>query len=355
VKARTIHEGKPGVGAPLTKTFHQHLDTLRRSDAKNPEVQNRYDEALARDKARTGPDISFSGNEANPFFFNTGTGFREIGTTLGLSRIEDARGMVLLDVDGDGAQDVVMHNYFRNPLVALLNRSESKGAWVRVRLQGKQSNRFGIGARVTVNGRIQELHCGTGYLSGNAPELHFGLGTAPTADVTVRWPSGSVDELKGLPANRIHTLVEGEPKGLRSEEPAKATIAVPAPLATPAEPDVRALAKSLLTLEGQPAPLEGPGVLVLFSVSCHACLDDLKRMGELEQVAKERGVKLTWVTIDRNWAVVGDEFRLNGAPVMPLRPSAPVSGIATPTVYRLSDDGVEKFTGRFAVRAALEK
>jgi hypothetical protein len=353
VKARTIHEGQPGVGPPLTNTFHRHLDLLRRSDAQNPEVQNRYDEALKRDRARTGPDISFSGNEANPLFYNTGKGFSEIGTTLGLSRIEDGRGMALLDVDGDGAQDVIIHNYFRNPLVALLNRAESKGHWVRLRLQGKKSNRFGIGARVTVNGRIQELACGSGYLSGNAPELHFGLGAATTADVRVRWPSGQVDELKGLPVDRIHVLAEGESQPLRSESPKKTPIAAALPEAPPAEPDPRALAASLQTLDGKPAPLQGSGILVLFRVSCHACVDDLRRMRDLERQAQDAGIPLLWATVDPDPSAVAEEFRLNGAPTLPLKVSSPVAGIATPTVYRFSAEGVEKFTGRFAITAAL--
>ncbi len=343
------------MGAPLTKTFHRHLDAIRRSDAKNPEVQNRYDDALARDRSRTGPDISFSGNETNPLFYNTGKGFAEIGTTLGLGRVEDARGMVLLDLDGDGAQDVILHNYFRNPIVALLNRAESKGGWIRLRLRGKAPNRFGIGARVTVNGKVQDLTCGTGYLSGNAPELHVGLGAAPRADVTVRWPSGLVEEIKGLAPNRIHTLVEGEPSSARSEESARHPIAAPVPAATPAEPDARALAKGLLTLEGRPAPIDGPAILVLFSISCHACVEDLKRMGELERQARDAGVTLTWVTVDKDPAAVGAEFRLNGAPSLPLRPSSPVRIDATPTAYRLYQDRVEKFTGRFAVTAALGK
>jgi hypothetical protein len=355
VKARTIHEGKPGVGAPLTKTFHRHLDAIRKSDAKNPEVQNRYDEALARDRARTGPDISFSGNESNPFFYNTGQGFAEIGTTLGLGRIEDGRGMVLVDLDGDGALDVVVHNYFRNPIVALLNRAETKGGWVRLRLQGTKSNRFGIGARVTVNGRVQELTCGSGYLSGNAPELHFGLGAATEANVTVRWPSGRVDEIKGLARNRIHTLVEGNAQPLQSEEPARQSIAAAVPEASSAEPDVRALARGLLTLDGKPAPLEGTGILILFRITCHACVDELKRMAEVERQAQAQGLKVTWVTVDRDPAMVAEEFRLNGAAVLPLRLSSPLGPLATPTVYRIFEDRVEKYTGRFAVTAALAK
>jgi hypothetical protein len=353
VKARTIHEGRAGVGAPLTNTFYKHLDALRKSDAKNPEVQNRYEQAAKRDRARTGPDISFSGNEADPMFYNTGSGFVEIGTTLGLGRVEDGRGMVLLDVDGDGAQDVVVHNYFRNPIVALLNRAAGEGRWVRLRLRGRASNRFGVGAKVTVNGRIQELACGIGYLSGNAPELHFGLGTAAQADVAVRWPSGRQDEYKALPVHRIHTLVEGEPAALRSEELVRKSIEAVVPEPAPPEPDVRALAKGFRTLEVEPAAVDGTAVVVFFSVSCHACIQDLKEMGEHEQRARERGIRLVWVTIDRDLHAVGEEFRVNKAPSMPLRPSTPVAGLATPTVYRISPDRVEKFTGRFAVKAAL--
>ena len=228
MKARTIHGDKPQVGAPLTKSFHEHLVTILKSDARNPEVQNRYDQALARDPRRPGPDMSFSGNEANPLFHNFGGGFAEIGTTTGISRTEDSRGFVLVDLDGDGALDVVMHNYFRNPIVALLNRAAGDGKWLRIRLRGTRSNRFGIGARVTVNGRVQELACGSGYLSGNAPELHFGLGKAEKADVTVRWPSGRVETYKRIDANRIHAFVEGDASMHRVEELKRETIEPPA-------------------------------------------------------------------------------------------------------------------------------
>ncbi|HZN02894.1 MAG TPA: ASPIC/UnbV domain-containing protein, partial [Candidatus Polarisedimenticolia bacterium] len=347
MKARTIHEGKAGLGAPLTNTFHKHLDALRKSDSKNPEVQNRYDQAVKRDRARTGPDISFSGNEADPLFYNTGSGFVEIGTTLGLGRVEDGRGMVLVDVDGDGAQDVVVHNYFRNPIVALHNRAAGEGRWVRLRLRGRTSNRFGIGAKVTVNGRLQELACGAGYLSGNAPELHFGLGPAAHADVAVRWPSGKQDEYKALPVNRIHTMVEGEAAALRSEELVRHPIAPAVPDPAPPELDVRALMKGLRTLEGEPAAVDGTAVVVFFSVSCHACIQDLQQMVEHEQRARERGLRLVWVTIDRDLHAVGEEFRVNKAPSLPLRPTGSVAGLATPTVYRITPDRVEKFTGRF--------
>ena len=353
MKARTIHGDQPQAGVPLTKAFHDHLLTVMKTDAKNPEVQNRYDQALARGRSRLGPDISFSGNEANPLFHNTGSGFTEIGTTTGISRTEDSRGFVLVDLDGDGALDVVMHNYFRNPLVALLNRTGGEGRWIRVRLRGTKSNSFGIGARVTVNGRVQELACGSGYLSGNAPELHFGLGGAEKADVMLRWPSGRVEEFKQLDANRIHSFVEGDPKAHRAEELRRE--AVETPPAGPAIPevDVRSLMKGLQTLNGEPAGVEGPAILVLFSIGCHACREDLTRMSELTQQAKALGVRLLWVTIDRDVIKVEQDFRRNGVSELPLQPGRPLSGIATPTVYWITADRIEKFTGRFGVSAAL--
>jgi len=65
------------------------------------------------------------------------------------------------------------------------------------------------------------------------------------------------------------------------------------------------------------------------------------------------GVRLAWVTIDPDVKKVESEFRLNGAPSMPLQPGRPVSGIATPTVYFVSRNRLEKYTGRFGVTAAL--
>jgi len=49
----------------------------------------------------------------------------------------------------------------------------------------------------------------TSYCSSNDPRLHFGLGSAATADVEVHWPSGLVETLKSVPSNQLLTLREG--------------------------------------------------------------------------------------------------------------------------------------------------
>ena len=60
---------------------------------------------------------------------------------------------------------------------------------------------------------MDEVRSGGSYISQSDLRVHFGLGEAKTADLEVTWPSGIVDVLKGVAANRIVTIVEG--KGLR--------------------------------------------------------------------------------------------------------------------------------------------
>jgi hypothetical protein len=337
---------------PLTKAFHEHLETIMQCDARNKEVQNRFDLALRA--GRPGPMVSFSGNEAKPLFKNTGKGFVEIGTTLGAARTEDGRGFVLVDLDGDGALDMVMHNFYRNPLVALLNRAAGDNRWLRVRLRGTKSNRFGIGARVTVNGKIQELACGSGYQSGNAPELHFGLGRAEKADVAVRWPWGKVEEYKGLEANRVYTLTEGDRTALKSETLTPVAIEPDPPEPPAPEPNVKGILAGLRTLGGEPSPVEGPALVILASVGCHVCIEEFKRQPEIERAAFESGLRLVWVATDPDPKAVEEAFVLNKAEFRPHFPAAPIRGVVTPTVYLAGPDRLEKFTGRFAVTAALE-
>jgi hypothetical protein len=62
------------------------------------------------------------------------------------------------------------------------------------------------------------------YYSHDDLRLHFGLGDARAAElVEVRWPSGAVDLLRGVPRGRVLTVTEGEAPAV----PATAGSAVP--------------------------------------------------------------------------------------------------------------------------------
>ena len=58
---------------------------------------------------------------------------------------------------------------------------------------------------------MDEVRSGGSYISQSDLRVHFGLGTATSAEIAVEWPSGIVDRLR-VPANRVVTVVEGKLK-----------------------------------------------------------------------------------------------------------------------------------------------
>ncbi len=53
---------------------------------------------------------------------------------------------------------------------------------------------------------------GGSYQSASDPRIHFGLEVDRIEEVEVRWPSGQVDRLRNIPADRGYRLREGEAK-----------------------------------------------------------------------------------------------------------------------------------------------
>ncbi|HZT40477.1 MAG TPA: ASPIC/UnbV domain-containing protein, partial [Bryobacteraceae bacterium] len=96
----------------------------------------------------------------------------------------------------------------------LRNDGGNSNHWLEVRLVGVRSNRDGIGARVklTAGGftQVDELVGGASYQASHDPRLHFGLGAAAKVDtLEVRWPSGRIDRLSNVSADRVLVLKEG--------------------------------------------------------------------------------------------------------------------------------------------------
>jgi enediyne biosynthesis protein E4 len=125
-----------------------------------------------------------------------------------------SRSSALFDLDGDGDLDVVTNDYNDVPQVLVSDLAQRGPVHrVTVRLVGKQANRDGLGALVTVvaGGRSQlQVHDGkSGYLSQSSLPLYFGLGPADHADaVEVQWPGGKRQTVRGPFASGAQIVVE---------------------------------------------------------------------------------------------------------------------------------------------------
>ena len=97
----------------------------------------------------------------------------------------------------------------------LFKNNGNSNHFINVNLTGVQSNRSGIGARVTVGypGGIsfRQNNGGGGgeHSSQGSQPLHFGIGSATNVAVSVVWPSGIVDLVSPVTANSTITVVEG--------------------------------------------------------------------------------------------------------------------------------------------------
>ena len=162
---------------------------------------------------------SLTYREKDLLFVNDGSGrFVDRGAEAGppFQELEVGRGLAVLDFDGDGRLDLALTRNGGKPRL-LRNVTSPPLHWIELRLEGKRSNRDGIGARVTLvsKGRRQvaERHAGSSYLSTSQGILHFGLGADPSdISAIVRWPSGLTETFPGLVPDRAATLVEGSGK-----------------------------------------------------------------------------------------------------------------------------------------------
>jgi enediyne biosynthesis protein E4 len=156
---------------------------------------------------------------------NTGKGFVDVSATAGAAFNQPivARGAAFGDLNNDGQIDIVLG--VLNDAPVILRNNGTKNHWLGIRLVGSQSNRGGMGARVTVTdgrGRRQIFDVTTAgsYLSANDPRIVAGLGTeSAVKSIEVRWPSGLNQSLASPELDRYTTIYERDAKEKVSLDP----------------------------------------------------------------------------------------------------------------------------------------
>jgi hypothetical protein len=128
----------------------------------------------------------------------------------GITNVHSSRGLAVGDLDNDGNEEVVISNMGQSP--SLLKNFAAGGNSLLVR--ALTSWRDAIGARITVTAgthrQIDEVRSGGSYISQNDLRLHFGIGSAKTADISIRWLDGKVENFKSAAAGQILTIGEGK-------------------------------------------------------------------------------------------------------------------------------------------------
>jgi hypothetical protein len=121
------------------------------------------------------------------------------------------RGLATADYDNDGDLDVAIVN--QNAAAALLRNESTRGNWIKLEFIGRESNRHGVGTRVTLTSGsarfIKELAGGTSYCAAHQPVLLFGLGErAAPCSLEIRWPNGRVQRLEDVAVDQALSIVE---------------------------------------------------------------------------------------------------------------------------------------------------
>jgi len=203
--------------------------------------------------------------ESNVFFLNEGGKLKNASQRSGADFAANSRSTAYLDYDDDGDLDIAVNN-FHTPATILRNDADKRGrGWLKVRLVGdpsrpspadadcegladcvwnwlgaqarrwyeqsedgvpswlverfaiepdRRSSRDAVGARIVVTledgTRVRrEVQAGSGYLSMNPKQQHFGVGDSRSVGVQIIWPNGERQALPALAANASYTVRQG--------------------------------------------------------------------------------------------------------------------------------------------------
>lgn len=123
------------------------------------------------------------------------------------------RAVARLDWNRDGRPDLTVGHLMESTSL-LTNTSPSSGKWLQLRLVGRASDRDAVTAEATLKvgsvTQVQQLTAGDGYQCSNEKLIMFGMqGNDTAALLSIRWPSGHVQEFHDVPLSTRFTIVEG--------------------------------------------------------------------------------------------------------------------------------------------------
>ncbi len=155
---------------------------------------------------------------------NKGKSFQDVTYSSRLGHVQKGHGVSFGDFDNDGDQDIfhVLGGAYEGDVFidALFENPGGKNNWVTLILEGTQSNKSAIGARIKVvgttkNGSEKVFHhmVSTGGSFGSSSlQQEMGIGNATAIKmIEVRWPNRdqTVETFENVEINRFVKIVEG--------------------------------------------------------------------------------------------------------------------------------------------------
>lgn len=166
------------------------------------------------------------GNLEDLLLLNRGNGYFDVVRNAGGAaghRIGVGDAVTTADYDRDGFMDLLVADGgsmgrslglpSSNGVYRLYHNIGNDNHWLEIDLEGTDSNRDGIGAKVQImSGGVTQTRIQDGGLHNrgqNHARLHFGLAQNQIIDqITIHWPSGNVQTLENVQADQVLHILE---------------------------------------------------------------------------------------------------------------------------------------------------
>ena len=160
----------------------------------------------------------------NKLFKNIdGKKFADVTISARVGNLQKGHAVGISDLDNDGDQDIFIEvggaypgDTYNNSLY--LNPGQNTNRWIKLKLEGKTSNRLGIGARIKVtfreNGVSRSVHRDVysgGSFGSSSLRSEIGIGQATMIDeVSITWPGTNKKQVfKNIKPNQFLKITEG--------------------------------------------------------------------------------------------------------------------------------------------------